>query len=335
MIYLDNCATTKIHPLVLKEMLPYLENNYGNAHSYHSLGFKATEAVEKAREQVAKCINASPNQIIFTSGATESNNIILSHFSNKEIISSVLEHSSVYNPIYYKCPWRTFCKSKENGQIDFVYKENAFYSIMKVNNEIGTVNSNVPSKNLHMDATQALGKIKFDISECFSASFSSHKIYGPKGVGCLYVKDYSSIEPLMYGGKQEFGLRSGTLNVAGIVGFGKACEILEINENIIDLKNAFLNEIGNMKILNFPTQIPNIINITLPTQDVLGFLNRIENRVALSVGSACLSFSTPSRILTEIGLTEEEALKTIRISIGNFNTKEEMIKAARIIKKSI
>ena len=267
-IYLDNNSTTQIDPLVLESMLPYFSEKYGNSSSQsHAFGWEARAAIDIAREQVANILNAEEEEIIFTSGATESNNLALLGYinslsSNKsEIITSSIEHKAILdvcikinkngNNIFY-------VKPNEEGIIDFEKVKNQInqnikiISIMHANNEIGTIQ---PIKELgklckdnniifHVDAAQSLGKIKIDVKDMNIdlLSISSHKIYGPKGVGALYIKNKIKIDPLIVGGGQENNIRSGTLATPLIVGFGKACEI---SLKKIDSENKKIKKLSN------------------------------------------------------------------------------------------
>jgi cysteine desulfurase len=361
-IYLDNHATTQVDPRVLKAMMPYFTEYYGNPSSRtHRYGWKAEEAIEQAREQVALLINAEPNQIIFTSGATESNNIAI-HNSGPEHIMSAIEHSSIKNVVSVGTEE---IKVNKDGIIDldhlrsFFLGDNNFSEIdcvfiMKVNNEIGTVQpvrtvKNIVSwyTNVHSDMAQALGKIKVDVkdSRVDSASFSSHKIYGPKGVGALYIKEPEQFGPLIRGGSQEFGLRAGTQNVPGIVGFGKACEIVRkdpdyLNSHIKDMRDFLCHRlrstIPNILIRNFPHAVSNTVSVAIPCKNMDMFMAELEPDVSVSFGSACMStHNAQSYVLKAVSVPEEEILRTIRIGIGRFNTMEEMEIAAYHIRKAV
>ena len=259
MIYLDNAATTKISDEVLAEMLPYLKEEFGNAGSIHTIGRQAEEAVCKARKQVADFINASPEQIIFTSGGSEANNLaikgVIQHLTKigkQHVISSNLEHDSLLNAIASlgKEFRTTFLTNDKSGMIlmdEFknyitMYGDVGLVSVMGVNNEIGTFYplksiGNICRKNnilFHTDCVQAASSVALDVDYigCDMMSISSHKLHAPKGVGALFVRDKTIINPIISGGaSQEFGVRGGTENVAGIVGFGKACELLKGKQN--------------------------------------------------------------------------------------------------------
>ncbi len=279
MIYLDNAASTQIHEDVLNSMLPYLKEQYGNPSSIHRYGRLAHKAIEKARKQIASLINAEPSEILLTSGGTESNNTALRGIAMKnisgQIITSSIEHDAILEP----------CKKLEQNGFDVDYlpvnkfgmvdssvlkshisDKTILVSIMFGNNEVGTIQliselsktcneNNIP---FHTDAVQAVGKIPLDVKKLGIdlLSISSHKLYGPKGIGALYIKNGIDIDPVILGGGQERGLRSGTENVANIVGFGKACEIAKnnLNENITQIKK--LRDILVEKVLN---EIPEVV----------------------------------------------------------------------------
>lgn len=349
MIYLDHHATTPLDPRVLEAMLPFMKNNFGNPSSgTHKFGWDANEAVENAREQVAKAINCDPYQIIFTSGATESNNTILKSF--KSITYGVLEHSSIIE----LCRNQKVLSTNREGFINIEElkgTEQDLITIMYVNNEIGTIqdikraNELKGKSYLHSDMAQALGKIPINIKE-FNvdfASFSAHKIYGPKGIGAIYSKDPDLIVPLIQGGKQEIGLRAGTLNVPAIVGFGKACEIItnELEHIITGLKRKefilrkYLEKIPNVKLYNFQPKVPGSINAVLPC-DIIELFSKLSDKVAFSTTSACMSIhNEPSRVLMAIGLDKEDAKRFIRICVGRFNTLEELKFSAEHIGEAI
>lgn len=361
-IYLDNHSTTKVDPRVLDSMIPWFSENYGNPSSRsHQHGWKAEEAVEQARTHVASLIKAKPSEIIFTSGATESNNFVLKGIS-RSIVTTKIEHKSILST----CSW---IKSISNRNINYIDVDNCgkininlsnfltlikpydLVSIMMANNEVGTINNidflnKFPSILIHSDMAQSLGKIPIDIKSLGVnfASFSAHKIYGPKGVGALYIDENVShlLSPLIHGGGQEQGIRSGTLNVPSIVGFGKACEILETEQ---DSENSYIfdlrNKLEKMLLDSIPGSIvhgalglerlPGNINISLPCKDINSFMAYVSDKVSLSLGSACMSNSGKSHVLSAMGISDEEILRSIRIGIGRFNTEEEINEAAKAI----
>ena len=361
MIYLDHHATTPLDPRVLEAMLPYFKNLYGNpASRTHKFGWDAEDAVETAREQLAALVNCSPHNIIFTSGATESNNIVLQQ-PFKSIITSTIEHSSVIET----CTQMgkngrelNFLKPNKYGIVDANQlkdlPEPDLVSLMFVNNEIGTIQniSGIDSLRgsntlFHSDMAQALGKISVDVEKLNVdfASFSAHKIYGPKGVGALYVKKFAKLVPTMFGGKQEYGKRPGTLNVPAIVGFGKACEIIknELEDTRVKLSinaDLFLEQIfsklDGVKYHNFYPKVPGSIHISLPCNDMTHLLGMLSSDVAVSITGACMSINNePSRVLKEVGMSEEEAKRSIRVCVGKFNTSKEISDGVDFIVKAV
>jgi len=364
-IYLDNHATTRIDPRVLEAMMPYLTECYGNPSSRtHRYGWQAEEALETAREQVAALINAEPDQIIFTSGATESNNIVLHKIVSQggNIISSGIEHSSI--KVALEDNWHAdTIITKSDGLVDLndfrhlldtADSDICGVFIMKVNNEIGTIQPVRTVKGVvpwytfvHSDMAQALGKIKIDVkdSKVDSASFSAHKIYGPKGVGALYVADPDKIVPLFPGTSHEFGLRPGTQNVPGIVGFGKACEIMSkehdlVNSKILNLRKVFcecLQEmVPDITIHNFSHAVANTVSLAVPCTNMDVFMSDLEPYVAVSFGSACMSLhNEQSYVLKAVSIPEEEIYRSLRIGIGRFNTEEEITLAAIYIRDAL
>ncbi|MDX1441336.1 MAG: cysteine desulfurase family protein [Nitrosopumilaceae archaeon] len=370
MIYLDNAASTKISPEVFEEMLPYLKEQFGNPSSIHRYGRFARRAIEKARKQVAELINADPSEILFTSGGTESNNTALYGITTKtptsRIITSSIEHDAILEP----------CKKLEKEGFDVRYlpvdkfglidplilKENlsentSLVSIMMANNEVGTLEpitefvkicqeSDVP---FHTDAVQAAGKVPINVKELGIdlLSISSHKINGPKGIGALYIKKGLKINPIILGGGQEKGLRSGTENVANIVGFGKACEISKNNltDNITKMKNLtnYLSKKINEKISDVSInghkerRLPNNIHLTLlgvNGEDLLIKLD--EHGIAASTGSACsVNTQKASHVLQAMGFSHEQITGSLRLTVDKSNTIGEMEKTIEILKKVV
>lgn len=369
MIYLDNAASTKIHETVLKEMLPYLKEQYGNPSSIHRYGRNARKAVKKARKQIANLINADPSEILFTSGGTESNNMVL--FGVKKnpesrIITSSIEHDAILEP----------CKILTKEGFDIIYlpvnnyglvdplilknnltENTSLVSIMFGNNEVGTIQPIADlakickEKNIlfHTDAVQAVGKIPIDVKKLGidMLSISSHKINGPKGIGALYVRNRISINPLILGGGQEKGLRSGTENVANIVGFGQACELARVNllDNSAKMKglrdylsNKIIQEIPEVTINGHPVnRLPNNVHLTflgVNGEDLLIKLD--ENGIAASTGSACsVQIQKASHVLKSMGFSHEQITGSLRLTIGISNNLEEMDKVVEILKNVI
>lgn len=385
-IYLDNHATTPLDPAVLDTMLPYLRENFGNPASTHAFGVRAQYAVSQARSKVAKAINAQDNEIFFTAGATESNNFavkgVFDHFRDKKphFIVSNVEHKCILEAAKHveaQGAELTILVVNKSGQITPAQLKKAIkpntvlVSIMFANNEIGSIN---PVKELaavchehkvlfHTDAAQAVGKVPIDVDELGIdlLSASGHKFYGPKGIGFVYVKAsvQSLLTPLLDGGGQEGHLRSGTLNVPGIVGVGKAVELatsdmdpqfrhyLHLRNRLLDqlrvafpdlilngadvLSDSEFDKIDDVRAVA-PTlqRLPHNLNITLPSIDP-SRLARIYS-VAFSSTSACSSGDTkPSYVLMAVGRTPEEAMASMRFGIGRFNTEADIDEAANAL----
>ena len=357
MIYLDNAASTQIHEDVLESMLPYLKEQYGNASSIHRYGRLAHKGIEKARKQIAQLINADPSEILLTSGGTESNNTVLRGIpvndSNNQIITSLIEHDAILEP----CKQLTktglnvdYLPVDKFGTIDpselknHLSEKTCLVSIMFGNNEVGTVQriseisklcneQNVP---FHTDAVQAVGKIPIDVKELGIdlLSISSHKLHGPKGIGALFIKNGIKINPVILGGGQEHGLRSGTENVANIVGFGKACEIAKNNldENmtyVLKLRDLLvdrvLEEIPEVTLNGDPkSRLPNNAHFTflgVNGEDLIIKLD--EYGIAASTGSACsVNTQRASHVLQAMGFSHEQITGSLRLTMGVFNNED-------------
>lgn len=345
--YFDNAATTPIEPAVLAEMLPFLESDFGNANSMHSMGRHARQAVELARSRVAALVGCAPDEITFTSGATEANNWVLQTFQSGAV--GPIEHSSVYGPAL--AMGFSFL-SNFGYEIEPPSEEVDLVSLMLVNNETGAVldlpplpTSQEARPKVHRDITQALGKVDFDANSMDLASMSSHKLYGPKGVGALYVKNAEQMEPLIYGGEQERGLRSGTLNVPGIVGFGAACALAvdkmaerrahaeSLRATMLEILKKVPDWRENRHISNSPFVLSvsflGIEGESLVVQsDLKGF--------AISSGPACSSGSNePSRILTALGFEPEWVRGTVRISFSQWNSVASTEALGRVLSESV
>ncbi|HUM65491.1 MAG TPA: IscS subfamily cysteine desulfurase [Chitinophagaceae bacterium] len=362
-IYLDYNATTPCDPAVVEAMLPYFNTAFGNAASRsHSFGWVAEEAVTNAREQVAQLVGAEPNEIVFTSGATEAVNLALKGafemYAGKghHIITSCIEHKAVLDTCKHlekKGAGITYLKVNEVGQPDLAELENAIrpdtilIAIMYANNEIGTImpiekiSAIAREKNviLFSDATQAVGKIPVDVNKdgIDIMAFSAHKMYGPKGVGALYVRRKNprvKLTAQIDGGGHEKGMRSGTLNVPGIVGFGKACELSQQNmktdsERLGQLRDKLQAALLQMEATNVngdqDNRLPHVTNISFGFTEGDGLLTSITKKIAVSSGSACTSASMePSYVLKAMGLSDDLAHSSIRFSLGRFTTTEEI-----------
>ncbi|MCY1524835.1 Cysteine desulfurase IscS [compost metagenome] len=372
-IYLDNNATTPLDPRVLEAMLPYFTNKFGNAASRnHAFGWVAEEGVDYAREQVAKLIGCTDKEIIFTSGATEADNLgikgVFEMYADKgnHIITATTEHKAVLDTCKHlekQGAKVTYLQVKEDGLIDLNELEAAMTSqtilvcIMYGNNEIGVVQ---PVKEIaaiaHQhgalfmtDGTQAVGKIPVDVNAdgIDLMAFSAHKMYGPKGVGALYVRRKSprvKVTSQMDGGGHERGMRSGTLNVPGIVGFGKACELcrLEMDEEakrLSTLRDKLEKELTTLEesYVNGNTQhrLPHVANISFKYVEGEGLMMAMKD-LAVSSGSACTSASLePSYVLKSLGLSDDLAHSSIRFGLGRFTTEAEVDYAIEVTKKAV
>jgi len=370
LIYLDNAASTQIHDDVLNSMLPFLKEQYGNPSSIHRYGRLTRKAIHKARKQIASLINADPAEILITSGGTESNNMALvgisSQFPSSQIITSSIEHDAILEP----------CKKLiSNGfQVDYlsvdkfgmidvsdlqniISKKTSIVSVMFGNNEVGTIQ---PIKEIakichenqilfHTDAVQAVGKIPVDVRELGvdSLSISSHKLHGPKGVGALYIKDGVKIDPIILGGGQEFRLRSGTENVASIVGFGQACEIAQNN---LDENNTLIKKLQSALVKKVLEEIPQVtfnghLESRLSNNAHFTFLGvngedliikLDEYGIASSTGSACsVNTQKASHVLESMGFSLEQITGSLRLTVGIFNTENEINETVDILKKVV
>ena len=362
-IYLDHNATTPCDPRVVEAMIPFFTNAFGNAASRnHPFGWQAEEAVDYAREQVAKLVGADPKEIIFTSGATEADNLaikgVFEMYASKgnHIITCNIEHKAVLDTckhIEKEGGEVTYLKVKDNGLIDLAELEAAIkpntilIAIMYANNEIGTV---MPMKEISAiakkkgvlvfsDATQAVGKIPVNVNTdgIDLMAFSAHKMYGPKGVGALYVRRKNprvKVTAQIDGGGHERGMRSGTLNVPGIVGFGKACEICinemeEETKRVVKLRNKLETELLKIEesYLNGDKEhrLPHVTNISFKYVEGEGLMMGFNKNIAVSSGSACTSASLePSYVLKALGLGDDLAHSSLRFGLGRFTTEEQI-----------
>lgn len=371
-IYLDYQSTTPIDPRVAEYMCDILKNEIGNPHSRtHQFGWRAEEIVEEAREHVASLINAHPKEIIFTSGATESNNIAIKgayeFYQNDKnhVITLATEHKCVINScreVEQKGGKVTFLKVQKNGLVDLKELENTItdktllISIMAVHNEIGVIQ---PLKEIgelcrkkgvffHTDAAQGFGKIPLDVNELNIdlMSISGHKIYGPKGIGALYVrrKPRIRIRPLINGGGQERGLRSGTLAPFLVAGLGQAAKIAkkemqQDNDKCVKLRERFMNSLKDVTKIYLngdkKHRIPGNINLSFAGIEGESFIMAVKD-LAISSGSACTSASLePSYVLHSIGVGDDLAHTSIRFGFGRFTTEEEVDYAANLVKAKV
>jgi cysteine desulfurase len=362
-IYFDNNATTPCDPRVVETMVPFFTQNFGNAASRnHSFGWTAEEAVDYAREQIAKLIGADPKEIIFTSGATEADNLaikgVYEMYASKgnHIITTTIEHKAVLDTCKHlekQGAEVTYLEVNAEGMIDLNDLEKAItpktilVAIMYANNEIGTINpmreiSAIARKHgvlVMSDAVQAVGKIPVDVNKdgIDLMAFTAHKMYGPKGVGALYVRRKNprvKVTAQIDGGGHERGMRSGTLNVPGIVGFGKACEICiaemaSDTERITKLRDKLENALLQVEesYLNGhkTNRLPHVANISFKHVEGEGLLMGINKHIALSSGSACTSASLePSYVLKALGLGDDLAHSSLRFGLSRFSTEEEV-----------
>jgi cysteine desulfurase len=352
-IYMDNQATTRTDPRVVEAMLPYFTEHFGNASSIHDFGQDALEGVDRARAQIASLIHAEPKEIIFTSGATESNNLALKGAASmyrrqgSHIITTQVEHRAVLDPCRRLV---TFLPVDRFGQVapeqvaEAITPETILVSVMFANNEVGTLQPiarigaicRQRKVLLHTDATQAVGKLPVDVEalQVDLLSLSAHKMYGPKGVGALYVRRRVRLEPILDGGGHERGMRSGTLSVPSIVGFGTASELCarEMSEEADRcwrlrqrLHEGLLENLDDCSLNGHPDQrLPGNLNLSFAHVQGEALLMALKN-VAVSSGSACTSASVePSYVLRAMGVPDALAHASIRFGLGRFNTIEEV-----------
>jgi cysteine desulfurase len=342
--YFDNAATTPLDPRVLKEMLPFLGEAFGNANSIHAFGQRAHAAVELARLRVATLIGAEdPSQIVFVSGATEANNQVLRSFS-KGIVSP-FEHSAVREPAR-NLGWAVL--KNEGLKLIPPDERHDLVSVMLVNNEIGSMWPPPEFRNhadfVHSDMTQGVGKLPINLDGIDFASFSAHKFYGPKGVGAVYFRD-TPPDPLIRGGEQEHDLRGGTLNVAGIVGMGLAAEIArsEMDQNLAhatELRSVFLDGLSGCTdcIVNGGERVsPYILSISfLGVEGETLVIEADKSGYAISSGAACSSHSNqPSHVLAALELSENWSRGTVRISFGKYATIEAASGLGRYLRQTV
>lgn len=359
--YFDNAATTRVKKEVLEEMLPYFNEKYGNPSSLYSIGRISKKAIEEARKKVASLINCSPNEIYFTGCGSESDNTIIKGIANinrnkgRHIITSQIEHPAVLHTCQAleKQGFEvTYLKVNKEGFINIeelrnsIRNDTILITIMFANNEIGTIQpiemiSKIAKMHnivFHTDAVQACGNIPIDVKKMGidSLSLSGHKLYAPKGIGALYVKNGIEFEKFMDGGHQEKNKRAGTENVAGIVGLGKACELAKVNleshmKHLKELRDYFISQVEEKiedAVLNgsVENRLPGNANFAFPSVDGEALLLNLDAKgICASAGSACTSGSSaPSHVLSSIGLSNELAHSSLRVTFGEDNTKEDV-----------
>lgn len=359
--YFDNAATTRVKKEVLEEMLPYFHEKYGNPSSLYSIGRASKKAIEEARKKVANLMNANPNEIYFTGCGSESDNTIIKGIAHtnrkkgKHIITSQIEHPAVLHTCQAleKQGFEiTYLKVNKNGFINIeelrnsIRNDTILITIMFANNEIGTIQpiemvakiAKMYNILFHTDAVQACGNIPIDVKRMGidALSLSGHKLYAPKGIGALYVKNGIAFEKFMDGGHQEKNKRAGTENVAGIVGLGKACELAQIHlkdhmRQLKQLRDYFIAQVENKiegAVLNGSkgNRLPGNANFSFSGIDGEALLLNLDAKgICASAGSACTSgSSSPSHVLSSIGLSNELAHGSLRVTFGEDNTKEDV-----------
>lgn len=371
-IYLDNSATTKPYQEVVDKMVLALTTQYGNPSSIHKKGIEVEREIKEIRRNIARSLGAKENEIYFTSGGTECNNTIirsvarLNKKTKNHIISTVIEHPSVLDTLKdlesegFEV---TYLPVDKDGKISIedlknaIKKETILVSIMHVNNEIGTIQPIEEIRKylksldekiyLHVDAVQSYAKIKFRPSR-YNIDFmsvSGHKLHGPKGIGFMYVKENNRIKPLLTGGGQEIGIRSGTENVPGIYGIGEAVKVINKDlEGTIDkirelrdlLKEEILANIDDVKINTPEDGVCHVLNVSFRGVRGEVLLHYLEQKeIYVSTGSACSSKKKGSHVLNAIGLTPEEIEGAIRFSLSDLNTKEEILETIKVLKESV
>lgn len=369
MIYLDNNASTPVDPEVSDAIFSCVKRDFGNPSSLHMQGRRSKEVIETSRKYVSDLLECSQKEIFFTSGGTEANNLAILGtvrlHQTGHIITSSIEHPSVFNPVRHleSRGFEVTCiDADRTGAVKpediskAIRKNTVLISIMHSNNETGVLQ---PIEDIgalakkhaipfHVDAAQSIGKAYFTLrnSSIDMLTVVPHKFYGPKGIGALYIKSGCNVLPLMYGADHEMGLRPGTENVPGIAGFAKACELTMRDLKLRVSHTSHLREILFQKLLlgipdivlngNKKDGLPNTLNICIPGVLSEDLVNRLNDQVAISSGSAChAGKQIPSRVLKSMGLSDSEALSSIRLSVGKDNTEDEIQKAAEIIINSV
>ena len=371
-VYLDYNATTPIDPEVAREMLPYIQTFFGNPSSSYAIGRSNKEAINRARKQVAGLINAKPQEIVFTSCATESNNLAIHGFvlankdKGKHIITSAVEHPAVTQVCQYLTALGyeiTYLPVDEFGRVNpadvesAICSDTALITIMHANNEVGTIQpiseiATIAKKNnitFHTDASQSVGKIETDVTtlRVDLLTIAGHKLYAPKGIGALYIKQDIKIENLLHGASQEKGIRPGTENVIHIVGLGKACEIAKRDfdknsQNMLSMRDKLLsglkNNLGELIKVNVNLQncLPNTLSIAFDKVEAHTLASVISKDILISTGSACHADSIEiSSVLKAMNIDFETAAGTVRISTGKYTTAEEIDYAVESISNAV
>ena len=365
-IYLDNAATTKVDEEVIKAMLPFFSEKFGNPNSLHEFGREAKESLELSRNKIAGWLNVKAEEIIFTGSGTESNNLIIKGLAEaypekKQIITSVIEHPAILENCKYmekKGYKLDYISVDSNGRINLeelkskINANTLLVSVMHVNNEIGSIQPIEEIAEIckgkcffHTDAVQSFGKISINASGIDALSASSHKINGPKGAGLLYLRKGIKISPLLHGGGQENKIRSGTENIAGIAGFAKAVELAEKKikntEKIKKLRDMIIEKLlkipGSRLNGSIENRIFNNINVTFENVEGESLIMLLDKEgIACSTGSACSSHSLKaSHVLKAIGLRDEEAHGSLRITLGWDTTEKDIEYAAKKIKEAV
>lgn len=368
MIYLDNNATTPLAREAADAMCKCLKDNFGNPSSSHFFGEKARTAVENARKQVAGLIGAYPDEIIFTSGGTEANNMAIIGTSLKKrsghIITSSIEHPSVMNPLkYLEClgykvtylPVDRYGLVSPADVLKNIRKDTVLITVMHSNNETGTLQpiaeigeiARERKISFHCDAAQSVGKVPVNVKRLNVDLLTvvSHKFYGPKGIGALYIKNGLKIKPVLFGASHERGLRPGTENVCSITGLGKACELAkkEMKTRVSGMRalsKLLYSELGKqipgIKLNGHPAKrLPNTLNLSFPNIPGSSLLEKLKNEIAASTGSACHEGKhTASHVLKAMGVSDKDAFSAIRLSLGRDNTELQIKKAVKCIVKA-
>ncbi len=368
MVYLDNNATTPLASEVVNAIETCLRGNFGNPSSMHFWGEKARKAVEDARRHVSELIGAKPDEIIFTSGGTEANNMAIFgtafRFKSGHVITSCIEHPSILSPLKYleNLGYRvTYLPVDRYGFVSpdllrkNVRKNTFLITIMHSNNETGTIQPITEIGKIakdrgitfHCDTAQSVGKVSVNVKRLNTDMLTivSHKFYGPKGIGALYIKSGIKLQPVLFGASHEKGLRPGTENVAGIVGLGRASEIAkkEIKSRVLSMRylskklyKELRSQIPSIKLNGHQTKrLPNTLNLSFPNAKGYLLLDRLKNEIAASTGSACHEGKhTPSPVLKAMGLSDKDAFSAIRVSLGRDNTEAQIKKAAKAIVKA-